>query len=501
MHDGTTRTWIGAHPLAVRLAGRPRRSRPGPCSDGADPVTAVRRDGAGRSGLVPGLGVDGFGVPVGGRLRLVPGAGRWRAGAALLAAVCVLPVVGGRPVAPHLSADLAAVLLVALAGLAAAVAAGRIGWAAGAAAGRAGVTADMLRVLHDTVLQTLEAMAVQPSAGAGSGPAGGLRTVAELRAAAGAEADRLRRALAELTGPPGRTAIGAEGLPLTVAPGRRPAGVAGRALARAAGRTETRTEGLALTVAPGERLAGVAERALARAAGRTETRTEGLALTGAPGRTVAGTASRALGRMAGWTETRTEGLALTVAPGERLAGVAERALARAAGWTETRTEGLALTGAPGRTVTGTASRGLWRMVAGAARPAGTGAVERSLAAALGEVADEFGRMGLRTEVVAAGDLPEVSPVRRAAVRDAARAALGNVVKHAGVGRAVLRVDSADGGLLLVVRDHGVGFDPSRTAPGFGLGQSIIARLREVGGRASVTSSPGGGTRVLLWVPR
>jgi signal transduction histidine kinase len=126
---------------------------------------------------------------------------------------------------------------------------------------------------------------------------------------------------------------------------------------------------------------------------------------------------------------------------------------------------------------------------------------RPLADTLAEVAGEFGRLGLRTEVLAAGDLPELSPRRAAAVRDAARAALGNVVKHAGVGRAVLRADSVDGGLRLVVRDHGVGFDPSRTLPGFGLGQSVVARLGEVGGRAGVTSSPGAGTRVLLWVPR
>jgi signal transduction histidine kinase len=53
---------------------------------------------------------------------------------------------------------------------------------------------------------------------------------------------------------------------------------------------------------------------------------------------------------------------------------------------------------------------------------------------------------------------------------------------------------------ITVRDHGVGFDVRQTGPGFGLRQSVIARLEEVDGTVSVWSEPGRGTRVTLWAP-
>ena len=43
------------------------------------------------------------------------------------------------------------------------------------------------------------------------------------------------------------------------------------------------------------------------------------------------------------------------------------------------------------------------------------------------------------------------------------------------------------------RDVGSGFDP-------GVGESIVARMSEVGGSATIESLPGAGTRVTLWVP-
>jgi signal transduction histidine kinase len=120
--------------------------------------------------------------------------------------------------------------------------------------------------------------------------------------------------------------------------------------------------------------------------------------------------------------------------------------------------------------------------------------------ALAEPVDEACSRGLRVEVAAAPFDAHVDPVAVAAVRDAVREALTNAAKHSGASSAVLRVAPTNGGVAVVVRDHGRGFAPGPTRSGFGLRQSIVGRMRDAGGRATVESSPGNGTRVLLWVP-
>ncbi|HYS38732.1 MAG TPA: ATP-binding protein, partial [Pseudonocardiaceae bacterium] len=89
---------------------------------------------------------------------------------------------------------------------------------------------------------------------------------------------------------------------------------------------------------------------------------------------------------------------------------------------------------------------------------------------------------------------------RMAVRDAVREAMRNTMKHAGTTEVVLRVEHRDQGVAVIARDHGTGFDEADRPPGFGISNSIMARLAEVGGTSTVESSPGRGTRVTLWVP-
>nr|WP_225955541.1 ATP-binding protein [Kibdelosporangium phytohabitans] len=95
-------------------------------------------------------------------------------------------------------------------------------------------------------------------------------------------------------------------------------------------------------------------------------------------------------------------------------------------------------------------------------------------------------------------LPEA---RRKAVRDATREALRNTLKHAQATQATVRMEERDGGIVVTTRDHGVGFDMTEQPRGFGINESIVARLTQVGGYADIVSKPGGGTRVTLWVPR
>lgn len=129
-----------------------------------------------------------------------------------------------------------------------------------------------------------------------------------------------------------------------------------------------------------------------------------------------------------------------------------------------------------------------------------GGSDNPLADGLAELVEELAGRGLRVELaVAAGAGSRMSRPYRDAVLGGVREALGNVAKHAGIGDAVVRADEESSALVVVIRDHGCGFDVAGR-PGFGIRESIVARLREVGGKATVESWPGRGTRVTLRVP-
>lgn len=86
-------------------------------------------------------------------------------------------------------------------------------------------------------------------------------------------------------------------------------------------------------------------------------------------------------------------------------------------------------------------------------------------------------------------------------------ALSNVGRHAGPGaRAWVHLDDDGEQVTVVVRDDGAGIAPGRLAAAelagrLGVAQSIVGRLRALGGDATIVSSPGTGTEVELRVPR
>ncbi|MEW2507227.1 sensor histidine kinase [Amycolatopsis sp. CA-161197] len=126
---------------------------------------------------------------------------------------------------------------------------------------------------------------------------------------------------------------------------------------------------------------------------------------------------------------------------------------------------------------------------------------RPLGEKLAALAAEMARDGLRAQLVIAElDEDTLSEVRQIALRDAVRESLRNTMKHSGTDKVVVRVEERDGGIAVITRDHGQGFSPDTRPAGFGISQSINARLGEVGGTALVESTPGSGTRVTLWVP-
>jgi signal transduction histidine kinase len=124
-----------------------------------------------------------------------------------------------------------------------------------------------------------------------------------------------------------------------------------------------------------------------------------------------------------------------------------------------------------------------------------------LAYQLRELVPQFAARGLRVELVLSDpDGPDLEPATQAAIAEATREALLNVSKHAGVARAVVSVRTLSEGVEVVIRDQGRGFDPDEEA-GFGIRQSIMARIREVGGGAQLWSEPGRGSRVRLTAPQ
>ncbi|HOQ98858.1 MAG TPA: GAF domain-containing sensor histidine kinase [Anaerolineae bacterium] len=83
-------------------------------------------------------------------------------------------------------------------------------------------------------------------------------------------------------------------------------------------------------------------------------------------------------------------------------------------------------------------------------------------------------------------------------------ALANVRKHSHARRAWVRFEAEGAGVCVTVEDDGRGFDPQQAPQAnsrhFGL-QTMRERAQSVGGRVTVVSQVGRGTRVVIWVPQ
>ena len=139
-----------------------------------------------------------------------------------------------------------------------------------------------------------------------------------------------------------------------------------------------------------------------------------------------------------------------------------------------------------------------------------------LVAAIEAVASEMRARGLDVQVQVT-DAGSAAPVAAAvlpvpvavAMAHAVREALANVASHAGTAAAWVEVSLAapggqgggPDGVCVTVRDTGLGFDPASVDPArLGLRRSIIERVADWGGQASIQSQPGQGTVVSLRWP-
>lgn len=117
------------------------------------------------------------------------------------------------------------------------------------------------------------------------------------------------------------------------------------------------------------------------------------------------------------------------------------------------------------------------------------------------VAWEAGCRAMPVRLVLPDSEPALPPEVVEAVAGAVRESLSNVERHARASGAEVSAVVVDGGVRIVVRDDGQGFDPAATTSDqTGVRRSIVERMGTVGGRADVVSAPGRGTAVTLsWV--
>ena len=127
--------------------------------------------------------------------------------------------------------------------------------------------------------------------------------------------------------------------------------------------------------------------------------------------------------------------------------------------------------------------------------------ESTLGNTLESVKQRFRRMGLEVTWHGKGQVLLPSDTLDAFLL-ALSESLENVRRHSGVGEAHVTITDDDQSVRAMVTDDGVGFSLDQIAPGrLGFSESIVARLRDVGGDARLFSAPGSGTTVVLEVPK
>ena len=120
----------------------------------------------------------------------------------------------------------------------------------------------------------------------------------------------------------------------------------------------------------------------------------------------------------------------------------------------------------------------------------------ALDSACGEVEDLFG-ISIRP-VTVGEDIPLTEDTKLTVM--AAREAMVNAGKHAGVDSVDVYAEHLAGELSIFVRDRGAGFD-SESVPEdrHGIRDSIVERMNRIGGAAKIKSTPGNGTEVTLTI--
>ncbi len=124
---------------------------------------------------------------------------------------------------------------------------------------------------------------------------------------------------------------------------------------------------------------------------------------------------------------------------------------------------------------------------------------QGLAAALNDYTLVFGaREHLLVYLDVKGDDSVLPPSVAETLYRVAQEALHNVARHAQATRVDVRLRCTHAYVTLEIEDNGIGFDPRQTRYGLGL-PGMQERMMAVGGRLTITSRPGEGTRILAEV--
>lgn len=121
--------------------------------------------------------------------------------------------------------------------------------------------------------------------------------------------------------------------------------------------------------------------------------------------------------------------------------------------------------------------------------------------ALAQLADDVTRASgilIKARLPAAGSDRGLGRERSITLFRIAQEALRNVVRHSSAGRADLLLEKDGQGLVMTIRDEGLGFDSSARQQGLGL-VSMSERAKLVDGAYSVVSAPGRGTTIRVRV--
>ena len=127
--------------------------------------------------------------------------------------------------------------------------------------------------------------------------------------------------------------------------------------------------------------------------------------------------------------------------------------------------------------------------------------ERGVLAAIAHLLhDVMDESGLQVEFHSRVKFKRLQPLTENAIFRIVQESLTNVQRHSKSGTAQIRLVQVGDRLRIEIQDHGIGFDPKGvTEKCFGLA-GIRQRARVLGGRATVDSTPGQGTRITVDLP-
>jgi len=126
----------------------------------------------------------------------------------------------------------------------------------------------------------------------------------------------------------------------------------------------------------------------------------------------------------------------------------------------------------------------------------------SLAVLIQQELDKINQTGLyNANINVTGAERDIQPQQKLIIFRMLQESLQNIIRHAAATQITVRIDYSAAALQIKVTDNGQGFVVSETSRLQGIGlRNIIKRADLLGGTASIESSPGEGTTIIIFLP-